>query len=72
MTNPHGPFLPLDGPQLVTWIMYFVLSLFLLTLDATHWTAFGGFLVGYTAMWAWVRYRYESIEFRTAIEEVSG
>ena len=55
--------------------MLLALGLILVTaggFEETLATGYAGFVFGYCLIWAFLRFRYESIEFRTAVDVVEG
>lgn len=61
----------LEGVHIAGWVLTFAFGAFLIGQDSTVMTAYGGFCVGFAVLWAFIRHRYQSVEFRTAVDEVS-
>ena len=71
-------FPPLRGVHLAGWAICMLLALGLILITAgggfeeTLTTGYAGFMLGYCLIWVFLRFRYESIEFRTAVDVVEG
>lgn len=64
-------FPPLEGVNVAGWVGTVAVGIGLIMQGSTFGTAYGGFMIGFCLLWAWIRWRYESVELRTAIGEVS-
>lgn len=65
-------FPPLEGRHLAGWVGTIAVGAALISTPSKLGVAYGGFAIGFCLIWAWIRWRYKAIEFRTAIDEVSG
>jgi len=66
-------FPPLKGVHLAGWVACLIIGLGLggiVSVDVSEIFAigYGGCMLGYCLLWAYLRFRYESIEFRTAVD----
>jgi hypothetical protein len=63
-------FPPIEGVHILGWIGGTTLGATMIATGGTVVTAYGGFLLGFCLLWAWLRFRYEEINLRTAVDEV--
>jgi hypothetical protein len=65
-------FPPLEGVHVAGWIATVALGIVMVLEPSIISTGYGGFLIGFCVLWGWIRWRYDSIELRTAVEEVDA
>jgi len=66
-------FPPLKGANLAGWVACLLMGIGLggiVSAEVAEKVAigYGGCMLGYCLLWAYLRFRYESIEFRTAVD----